>query len=97
MVVVEDYNEYLKTQDMVNHPPHYNTGDIEVISYIEDKLSYDGLMGYFSGNVIKYISRYRHKGGLQDVLKAGWYLNRMILKMEEHTQGGVFQNDSISD
>ena len=66
------------SQDSVNHPPHYTAGNIEVIEYIEDKLTPAGLEGYFEGNVIKYMSRYRHKNGVEDLRKAEWYLKRLI-------------------
>ena len=63
--------------DPVNHPPHYKAGGIETIDFIEAKL-----LGYHLGNVVKYISRAQHKGGMQDLLKAQWYLNRAIEKGE---------------
>ena len=64
--------------DNVNHPSHYNTGNIEVIDYIEDKLDYNEFTGYLTGNIIKYISRYKHKNGIEDLQKAEWYLNYLI-------------------
>ena len=64
--------------DNVNHPAHYNTGTIEVINYIKDKLNYDEFTGYLTGNIIKYISRYKHKNGIEDLQKAEWYLNYLI-------------------
>ena len=64
--------------DNVNHPAHYNTGNIEVINYIKDKLSYDEFTGYLTGNILKYMSRYKHKNGLEDLKKAQWYLNYLI-------------------
>lgn len=66
------------TTDNVNHPAHYNTGNIEVINYIKDKLSYDEFTGYLTGNILKYISRYKHKNGIEDLKKAQWYLNYLI-------------------
>jgi len=58
--------------DLINHPPHYCTGKIEVIDYIEDQK-----LGYHLGNAVKYISRCQHKGTLtQDIDKAIWYLKR---------------------
>lgn len=66
------------TIDNVNHPAHYNTGNIEVINYIKDKLSYDEFTGYLTGNILKYISRYKHKNGIEDLKKAQWYLNYLI-------------------
>lgn len=63
--------------DPVNHPPHYKAGGIETIDFIEAKQ-----FGYHLGNVVKYISRAYHKGGMEDLLKAQWYLNRAIEKGE---------------
>lgn len=63
--------------DMVNHPPHYKSGGIETIDFIEAK----GL-SYHLGNVVKYVSRADHKGNkLEDLKKAQWYLNRAIEKL----------------
>ena len=59
--------------ETVNHPAHYNSGKIEVIDFIEDQQ-----LGFHAGNVIKYVARCRHKGGLEDLKKARWYLERLI-------------------
>lgn len=60
--------------DPVNHPPHYKTGGIETIDFIEAK----GL-NYRLGNVVKYITRAEHKGNRkEDLQKALWYLQREI-------------------
>jgi hypothetical protein len=64
--------------DLINHPIHYNTGKYEVIDYIQDKLTKEQFEGYCIGNSLKYISRYRHKGGMDDIKKASWYLNRLV-------------------
>lgn len=64
--------------DTVNHPRHYTYGQFEVIDVIEDTLSAEAFQGYCEGNILKYIMRHRRKGGLEDLLKARWYLNRMI-------------------
>jgi Protein of unknwon function (DUF3310) len=62
------------TNDNINHPPHYTTGGIETIDFIEAKQ-----LDYHLGNVIKYITRADHKGEkLEDLRKAQWYLNRAI-------------------
>lgn len=62
----------------VNQPSHYTTGEYEVIDYIKDKLSPDQYEGYCIGNVIKYVSRYEHKGGKEDLQKALVYLEWAI-------------------
>ena len=68
--------------EMVNHPPHYKEGEIECIDYLEDSLGTDGFSFYIEGNVKKYIHRWRHKGGIEDLKKAQWYLTRLIDKIE---------------
>ena len=35
-------------------------------------------LNYLEGNIIKYITRYREKGGLVDLNKAKEYLNKLI-------------------
>ena len=67
--------------DTVNHPPHYNFGDIEVIDYIKQVTeTYDGgFTAYCIGNVLKYVSRAQHKGNpSEDLRKAEWYLRKAI-------------------
>ena len=60
--------------DNVNHPPHYLTGNIEVIDFILDQK-----FGYLAGQIIKYVSRYRHKANpVEDLQKAEFYLKRLI-------------------
>ena len=65
--------------DNVNSPDHYTQGDIEVIDYILDQK-----FNYLEGNVIKYVSRYRSKGGIEDLRKAKWYLEKLIDENLKH-------------
>jgi hypothetical protein len=71
--------------DLINHPPHYTSGGIEVIDYIDAKFTKEQLKGFLLGNIIKYISRHPHKGGLSDLKKANWYLDKLIKITEEQT------------
>ncbi len=73
-------NECLTT-DNVNHPPHYNQGGIECLEAIKAALG-DGFVAYLRGNVMKYLWRCEHKGGVEDLRKAAWYLDRAIKEME---------------
>lgn len=72
--------------DMVNHPSHYKAKNgMEVIDVIEAFTA--NLSGYeatHTGNVIKYICRWKEKNGLEDLKKAQWYLNRLIKNIEEN-------------
>lgn len=69
-------------KDNVLHPSHYTFGKIETIDYIKDKLTPEQFEGYCMGNVIKYVSRYRHKNKIEDLKKARVYLNWAIEKLE---------------
>lgn len=66
-------------KDPVNAPPHYTEGGIEAIDYIAAKLGHEGFRAYCLGNVLKYVSRWQHKDGEQDLRKAqvylGWAIN----------------------
>lgn len=66
------------SEDKVHHPSHYKQGNIECITYIEDFLSTDEYIGYLRGNITKYLHRWRHKNGLEDLSKANWYLQELI-------------------
>lgn len=59
-------------KEKVVHPAHYNKG-IEAWDYI---VSHN--MGFLDGNVIKYITRYKHKNGLEDLYKTRQYLDKLI-------------------
>lgn len=68
--------------DQVNHPSHYTQGGIECIKCIEASMKPEGFQDYCKGNVIKYIHRWREKGGVQDLRKASVYLNWLIESAE---------------
>lgn len=70
--------------DPVNHPQHYTSGDIECIDAIKSAVK--GLTGneaYLTGQVIKYIWRWKKKNGKEDLQKADFYLKRLIAEMED--------------
>lgn len=68
-------------KDNVNHPAHYTAGKFETIDIIEDTV--EDFESVLHGNILKYVIRYRHKNGIEDLKKAQWYLNRLIAKLEE--------------
>jgi hypothetical protein len=67
------------TNDAIR-PSHYafDEGVIECIDYI-DSHAFD----FVEGNIIKYVTRYQHKNGTEDLKKARWYLDRLIKRSEE--------------
>lgn len=60
-------------------PKHYNQLAIQPRDYITKNN-----LGYNEGNIVKYISRWRLKGGLNDLKKAQNYINYLIKLVEEH-------------
>lgn len=65
---------------MVSHPAHYqNETGLEVIDVIE-AFTFDlkGIEATDTGNVLKYICRWKNKNGVQDLEKARWYLEHLI-------------------
>lgn len=78
------------SKDMVNKPSHYHKNGIDVIGYLEQHFpktaSATVSEGFFIGNVIKYVSRYKEKNGLEDLEKAKFYLNK-LLELEQPKEG----------
>jgi len=67
-----------KDSDPVHSPAHYTAGGIETIDFIRAKLSREEFVGYCRGNVLKYVTRAPHKGGVEDYRKAAVYLQWAI-------------------
>ena len=72
--------------DSIN-PDHYKHGEIETIDYIfAVTLEMNPQHAFLVGNILKYISRFHKKNGLEDVKKAEWYLNKLITKIGENNE-----------
>ena len=73
----------MSNEDNINHPVHYNSSgafcecgrQIECIDVTRH-------MEFAAGNAMKYLWRYQHKNGLEDLLKARWYLDDLIKQWE---------------
>ena len=82
-VLAEDEEEQ-HTTDPVNHPDHYNYGEIEIIDFIEQVTQhYNSNVAYHIGNAIKYLARSPHKNGKEDIEKARWYIERAYQKWSD--------------
>jgi hypothetical protein len=64
-------------KDIVNRPSHYRKGKVECIDAIKSATG-DGYQFYLQGNIIKYMWRFNHKNGLEDLQKAQWYLSELM-------------------
>lgn len=68
-----------QTKDNINRPSHYASGKIECIEAIEVATEgLEGIEAVCTGNVLKYIWRWKRKNGVEDLKKAQWYLNKLI-------------------
>jgi hypothetical protein len=77
-----------KTEDNVNHPQHYQSkSGLETIDVIE-AFTEDLVGGEATntGNVLKYMCRWKSKNGLEDLKKARWYLDRLIGIVEKRDE-----------
>jgi len=74
----------LKSSTRSKGSGHYKHGAIEPIDYI-----FAHRMGFAEGNVVKYITRYKHSGkGLEDLRKALHYLEMLIEDVERNETKG---------
>jgi hypothetical protein len=75
--------------DPVNSPAHYADGNgIECIDAIEASMSPQEFKGFLKGNSQKYLWRYTRKNGAEDLKKAKWYLERLIVLREKEEAMG---------
>lgn len=63
-----------KNKDLApgNEDNHYS-GDVQPIDLIEHQE-----LGFHEANIVKYICRWKKKGGLTDLYKVAFYLSRLI-------------------
>lgn len=71
----------------INHPDHYTAGSIECIEAIKAQMTHEEFIGYLRGNIVKYLWRYRHKGGIDSIRKAQWYLDRLEAELVGYVDG----------
>lgn len=63
----------------IEKPSYYNMGSIECFDAIQAAvIGKSPYSAFLVGNVFKYIWRYDKKNGLEDLLKARRYLNKLI-------------------
>jgi hypothetical protein len=81
--IVEETTEQVQIPDKVN-PPHYKKGEVECIDAIASAtVGKSGIEAVCVANVIKYLWRYEDKGGVTDVEKGLWYLNKLVEQLNK--------------
>jgi hypothetical protein len=68
----------MKTEGFQVGGDHYIKKTVQPWSAMESWLSHEQFTGYLRGNIIKYIARCDDKGGIDDLMKAQHYLEKLI-------------------
>ena len=86
---VQEIEDYMRSLNLPEKAPqkganskqvsgsHYSDKEIQPWDYI-----YANNLCYFTGNCVKYVSRWKDKGGVDDLKKARHYLDKLI-ELEE--------------
>jgi hypothetical protein len=65
--------------DNVNHPSHYTAGKVECIDALEAATTgLEGIEAVCTASAIKYLWRWKLKGGAEDLKKARWYIDHLL-------------------
>lgn len=78
LVLSEGESDSTSTNDNVNHPSHYETGNFECIDVMIETQGKEAVMDFCICNAFKYIYWHNNKNGIEDVKKAKWYLDKYI-------------------
>lgn len=57
---------------------HYRNKNIQPVDAMQDWMTHEEYRGYLWGSVIKYLGRWKDKGGIQDLKKAQHFLEFFI-------------------
>lgn len=72
---------------------HYQK-DIQPWDAMEAWMSKDAFQGFLQGNAIKYLARWKDKGGVEDLQKAQHYIQKLI---ESETEPEAEHNSKHQD
>ena len=68
-----------KKVETVEHPQHYNQGNIECIDAMESAFGADEVSSFCKLNAFKYLWRAGDKiNTVEDLKKARWYIDKII-------------------
>lgn len=68
----------MKEFDNIERPEHYADGNFECIDVMIETQGKHAVMSFCICNAFKYIYRACRKNGIEDIMKARWYLNKYI-------------------
>lgn len=74
-------------------PDYYKNNGRDLIAHYEEMFDEQMFKGFMIGNIIKYITRYQDKNGMEDLNKAKEYLHRL----SEHEEEGQLIRDWLNE
>ena len=78
----------MSKKEKIEHPSHYNKG-IEMWDY-----AHSHNLSFFEGNIVKYVTRWKQKNGIEDLYKAQQYLDKLI-ELEEIDRNKHVGSESV--
>ena len=63
-------------------PSHYDK-DVQPWDAMAAWFTEEELEGFYRGNIIKYIARYKDKDGIKDIYKAQQYLTKLVMLLDK--------------
>lgn len=86
-------------EDKINQPKHYTYGKFECIDVIKEITNeLKGSQAFCLGNTVKYLWRFQHKNGVEDLKKARWYLDKLISEFENtDEEKGIKSIDEVKN
>lgn len=60
------------------NPSYYQKNGQDLIDHLSEIFNSDMFIGFMTGNIFKYLTRWQQKNGIEDLEKAQVYLNRLI-------------------
>lgn len=68
----------MKANDKQVGGSHYHTKKVQPWDAMQAWMSTEAFQGFLQGNAIKYIARWKDKGGVEDLRKAAHYIEKLI-------------------
>lgn len=78
MTITPEYHEELVAYSRQIGGDHYTAVPIQPWDAMKAWMPHDAVIGFLEGNALKYLARWRSKGGVEDIRKAQHYLDKLI-------------------
>ena len=81
-------------KDFTLRPDYYKQNGQDLIEHLSELFTPDMFVGFMTGNIFKYLTRWQQKNGVEDLKKAQFYLNRLIEFEAEDTSYSKEKNNA---